>query len=880
MGKQRTTIICLFISLLGLIPVGTPLAAPNAVNYQGILGDSGGSPVPDQAYSMVFRIYDAATTGALLYEESQTVSTVNGIYNVLLGAGTVTVGTFDPALFSTDNRWLEVVVNSETLTPRRQITSVVFSLQSQEAVHAMATDDAATLAGQPASAYDQSAHLLDNTNPHGVTAAQVGADPAGSAATAQGNLNIHTANSSAHHVKTTSFTELTDTVADAQIPVTIARSTAVTWGNLTGIPAGFADGTDNDSGGDITGVTAGTGLGGGGLGGDVTLGIQLPLNLTAADSGPLVRAENTGGGWAFYGITNSSSWPAVYGYNNTNGYMGSLGNINAGVQGNASGAGYGVKGTTSGYSSGVYGSNNNGNHGYLGGSVYGAYGHSKSTSGKGVFGSASHTDGTGVYGLATAATGNAYGIYGKTLSSSGYGIYGLANALSGTTYGVYGRSDSDNGHGLYGFAGSPTGSTYGVYGASASSSGKGVFGTASSTTGTTYGVFGWDFSDQGTGVFGKAESSTGQTKGVYGISAGDGGTGVYGLATSGSGNTYGVYGQSDSNSGFALYGNATNPTGSTYGVYGVSQSSSGKGVFGTASATTGTTYGVYGWNFSDQGTGVFGKSESATGQTKGVFGISASNSGTGVYGLATTGTGVYGESSGDLVSIGVKGHHSGSGRGVVGDSVGGIGVYGRSDGDIGVYGLTSSPTGYGVYSFGDIGARYDLAFLGTLDHSITVSNSTKSLFIGNGATPPWALWHEAKSYIAFKTNGTEKMRVTSSGNVGIGTINPAGTLDVNGKIYQRGGVLHADYVFEPDYELESIEEHKTFMWKNKHLKAIPKARTDEQGREIVEMGAQRKGIVEELEKAHIYIAQLHREIETLKSIVCINHPEAEACRGE
>ena len=42
-----------------------------------------------------------------------------------------------------------------------------------------------------------------------------------------------------------------------------------------------------------------------------------------------------------------------------------------------------------------------------------------------------------------------------------------------------------------------------------------------------------------------------------------------------------------------------------------------------------------------------------------------------------------------------------------------------------------------------------------------------------------------------------------------------GALDVNGPIYQRGAVLHADYVFEEDYELESIEEHAEFMWKHR-----------------------------------------------------------------
>jgi hypothetical protein len=54
------------------------------------------------------------------------------------------------------------------------------------------------------------------------------------------------------------------------------------------------------------------------------------------------------------------------------------------------------------------------------------------------------------------------------------------------------------------------------------------------------------------------------------------------------------------------------------------------------------------------------------------------------------------------------------------------------------------------------------------------------------------------------------------------------------------------------------------MWANGHLKAIPKAMLDAAGQEIIEVGAHRKGIVEELEKAHIYIEQLHKRIVTLE----------------
>ena len=116
-------------------------------------------------------------------------------------------------------------------------------------------------------------------------------------------------------------------------------------------------------------------------------------------------------------------------------------------------------------------------------------------------------------------------------------------------------------------------------------------------------------------------------------------------------------------------------------------------------------------------------------------------------------------------------------------------------------------------------------------------------------------------------SGNELLVVDNAGNVGIGTATPAGKLDVNGEIYQRGGVLHADYVFEPTYELESIIEHADFMWTNKHLEAIPKAEVDESGREILRVGAHRKGIVEELEKAHIYIEQLQNQIHSQNSLI-------------
>lgn len=240
MKAKRLILITLFLCVIGGFFPSASQAAPNRVNFQGELTDSGGSSLAG-TFPMTFRVFDVPSGGTPLWEEDQMVTVTNGIYNVLLGSGATNpaYGVFDPALFSGDNRWLEVVVTgaggSEILTPRQRITSTAYSLQS---VNADTVDD------KHATDLDQSAHIGRVDNPHQVTAAQAGAaTPA--------DLGAHAADSSAHHTKTSIFSELTGQIGDSQIPSTITRDTELSWSNLSGIPAGFADGVDNGITGEV-----------------------------------------------------------------------------------------------------------------------------------------------------------------------------------------------------------------------------------------------------------------------------------------------------------------------------------------------------------------------------------------------------------------------------------------------------------------------------------------------------------------------------------------------------------------------------------------------------------------------------------------------------
>ncbi len=92
-------------------------------------------------------------------------------------------------------------------------------------------------------------------------------------------------------------------------------------------------------------------------------------------------------------------------------------------------------------------------------------------------------------------------------------------------------------------------------------------------------------------------------------------------------------------------------------------------------------------------------------------------------------------------------------------------------------------------------------------------------------------------------------------------LRPGGDLVIAGQIKTAGSCsAGCDVVFQPGYELESIDQHASYMWSNSHLPAV--GPTPEEG--PFNLSNMTTGMLNELEKAHIYIEQLHRRLEALE----------------
>ncbi len=105
---------------------------PGVINYQGRLTDNTPQQNPiSGTVAMEFRIYDAQVGGTLLWSETwSSVQVNNGFFSVLLGSQGTPIP--DSVFTGGVDRYLEIVVNGEVLTPRQRIGKVGYSVQSEK----------------------------------------------------------------------------------------------------------------------------------------------------------------------------------------------------------------------------------------------------------------------------------------------------------------------------------------------------------------------------------------------------------------------------------------------------------------------------------------------------------------------------------------------------------------------------------------------------------------------------------------------------------------------------------------------------------------------------------------------------------------------------
>jgi hypothetical protein len=160
---------------------------------------------------------------------------------------------------------------------------------------------------------------------------------------------------------------------------------------------------------------------------------------------------------------------------------------------------------------------------------------------------------------------------------------------------------------------------------------------------------------------------------------------------------------------------------------------------------------------------------------------------------------------------------------------------------------------------------------------------------GGGTSYPWdthgTIVMQASSYgggypssggFAFLTGdaGTVKMNILNNGNVGIGTISPTEKLCVNGSIKANGHVVTKklivsetaawpDYVFDADYQLQSLPAIEQFIKKNKHLPGMPPAK--EVKANGINVGDNQSLLLQKIEELTLHMIEMKKEIVALQN---------------
>lgn len=123
--------------------------------------------------------------------------------------------------------------------------------------------------------------------------------------------------------------------------------------------------------------------------------------------------------------------------------------------------------------------------------------------------------------------------------------------------------------------------------------------------------------------------------------------------------------------------------------------------------------------------------------------------------------------------------------------------------------------------------------------------------------------------LRFITFNQQRMIITGTGKVGIGTEPPAGAVGTY-RLFVEGGVVcrdvlvktgpFPDYVFQPNYALLPMKEFRDYIHTERHLPGIPSA-TEVEAKGGVEVGDLQVRMLRALEEQALYILQLEERLQ-------------------